>query len=67
MEYTMATQVTQRKSWTDDEVQNLRKLARENTPTRVIALKLGRSESSVRSKAQEEGISLKPANHSPYG
>jgi hypothetical protein len=41
-------------------------MARANTPTRVIGLKLQRSETSVRSKAQREGISLKPANRSPY-
>jgi hypothetical protein len=63
----MATQVTQRKPWTEDEIQELRQLARENTPTRVIAMKLSRSESSVRSKAQETGISLKPTNQSPFG
>jgi hypothetical protein len=56
-----------RKPWTDQHLQQLRKLANENTPTRVIGLKLGRTEGSVRSKAASEGISLKPANQSPYG
>ena len=41
-------------------------LARENTPTRVIGLKLGRPEAGVRAKASEKGISLKPTNQSPY-
>lgn len=54
------------KAWTPQEVKELRKLAKENTPTRVIGLKLGRSESSVYSKASDEGISLKPTNQSPY-
>lgn len=53
--------------WTKDDVAQLRKLAKENTPTRVIGLKLGRTESSVRSKAQDIGLSLKPVNQSPYG
>jgi hypothetical protein len=53
--------------WTSDEVARLRKLAKENTPTRVIGMKLGRSESSVRSKAQSIKLSLKPVNQSPYG
>jgi hypothetical protein len=53
--------------WTSEEVARLRKLAKENTPTRVIGLKLGRSESSVRSKAQAIKLSLKPVNQSPYG
>ena len=56
-----------RKPWTDDQLQQLRKLANENTPTRVIGLKLGRTEGSVRAKAANEGISLKPTNQSPYG
>lgn len=54
------------KSWTPEEVKELRNLAKENTPTRVIGLKLGRTENSIRSKAQSEGISLKPTNQSPY-
>jgi hypothetical protein len=54
------------KSWTGAQVSKLRTLAKENTPTRVIGLKLGRSEGAVRTKAQENGISLKPANQSPY-
>ena len=54
------------KSWTAADVRMLRELARQNTPTRVIGLKLGRTEISVRGKAQREGISLKPTNRSPY-
>ena len=54
-------------SWTKEDVKELRELARQNTPTRVIGLKLGRSESSVRDRASKEGISLKPSNQSPYG
>lgn len=54
------------KQWTPAEVRQLEKLADENTPTRVIGIKLGRSEDSVRSKAADEDISLKPTNQSPY-
>ncbi len=54
------------KDWSAGEVRTLRQLARQNTPTRVIGLKLGRSEIAVRGKAQREGISLKPTNRSPY-
>lgn len=53
--------------WSDDEVAQLKKLAAENTPTRVIGLKLGRTEDAVYAKASELGISLKPTNQSPYG
>jgi hypothetical protein len=53
--------------WTPAEVQELDKLAAGNTPTRIIGLKLGRTEAGVRGKASEEGISLKPTNQRPYG
>jgi len=52
--------------WTPQEVRQLRSLARGNTPTGVISLKLQRPPAAIRSKAQREGISLKPANRSPY-
>ncbi len=54
------------KIWTPGDVQQLKQLAAGNTPTRVIGLKLGRTEDAIRSKAQQEGISLKPTNQSPY-
>lgn len=55
------------KAWTSTQVAQLRELAKKNTPTRVIGLKLGRTEGGIRAKASEEGISLKPTNQSPYG
>lgn len=54
------------KEWSSKEVSNLRSLAHQNTPTRVIGLKLGRTEGSVRTKASEANISLKPTNQRPY-
>jgi hypothetical protein len=54
------------KHWSSADKRQLRTLARENTPTRVIGLKLGRTEEAVRSKASQEGVSLKPTNQSPY-
>ncbi|MGV3518172.1 hypothetical protein [Luteitalea sp.] len=54
-------------SWTAQDVKQLRQLAKENTPTRVAALKLDRTPSAVQNKASAEGISLKPTNQSPYG
>jgi hypothetical protein len=56
----------QGKAWSDKEVGQLKKLTDQNTPTRVMGLKLGRTEDSVRSKASEKNISLKPTNQSPY-
>lgn len=47
-------------------VKQVRQLALENTPTRVMALKLQRTEASVRAIAADNKISLKPTNQSPY-
>lgn len=55
------------KPWTADQVRDLKDLAKGNTPTRVIGLKMKRTEQSIRSKAQSENISLKPTNQKPYG
>ena len=55
------------KLWTADDLKELKVLAKGNTPTRVIGLKMGRSENAVQSRASREGISLKPTNQSPYG
>lgn len=54
------------KAWTNTDIKQLKELARENTPTRVIGFKLGRTEDAVRSKASEEDVSLRPTNQSPY-
>lgn len=55
------------KEWTPSEVRQLKELAKGNTPTRVIGIKLGRTENAIYNKASEEGISLAPTNQSPYG
>lgn len=54
------------KHWTPAEEKQLKALAKENTPTRVIGLKLGRPVGGVQNKASEIGVSLKPTNQSPY-
>ena len=54
------------KPWTGSDVSQLRSLARGNTPTRVISLKIGRTPAAVQTKASEKGISLAPPNQSPY-
>ena len=54
------------KRWTTTQLRQLRHLARQNTPTRVIGLKLGRTENAVRTKASEKGVSLKLRNQSSY-
>ena len=55
------------KPWDPKAVKELKRLVEVNTPTRVIGLKLGRTEDAIRAKAAKEGISLKPTNQSPYG
>lgn len=54
------------KAWDAKEVSQLKSLAKKNTPTRVIGLKLGRTENAVQAKASENKISLRPTNQSPY-
>jgi hypothetical protein len=52
--------------WSTRDEQQLRHMARENTPTRVIGLELGRTPDAVQSKASELNVSLRPTNQSPY-
>ena len=54
------------KRWTDPEEKKLAQLAEQNTPTRVIGLKLGRPVGGVYAKVKELDISLRPTNRSPY-
>lgn len=46
-------------------VRQVKELAKENTPTRVIGGKIGRTEGAVRNIASDNNISLKPTNQSP--
>ena len=57
----------QRQRWSPHDLETLRTLAAGNTPTRVIGLKLGRSEQAVHRMASRQGVSLKPVNQAPYG
>ncbi len=54
------------KPWGPQEDRMLAGLARSNTPTRVAGLLLGRAEDSIRNRASQLDISLKPTNQSPY-
>jgi hypothetical protein len=54
------------KCWTSAERAELAKLAKGNTPTRVIGLKLKRTPDAIQSQAHRQKVSLKPANRSPY-
>jgi hypothetical protein len=63
---TMSTRNTG-KTWSKADNFTLKVLAKGDTPTRVIGLKLGRSESAIYSQASKLGVNLKPTNQSPYG
>jgi hypothetical protein len=60
------TPPNQGKHWSNQDVRQLQTLVGQNTPTRVIGLKMGRSPEAIYAKASDKGISLKPANQSPY-
>jgi hypothetical protein len=54
-----------RQPWTKGDEKQLKKLAKGNTPTGLLAYELERSEDAIRGKASEIGLSLKPVNRSP--
>jgi hypothetical protein len=54
-----------RRDWTEADLKNMKTLVKQNTPTRLIAMKLERTVTSVYGKAAREGISLAPTNRSP--
>lgn len=56
----------QGKQWTPAQESQLKKLAKGNTPTRVIGLKIGRTPGAVQAKAQDLNVSLMPPNQRPY-
>jgi hypothetical protein len=53
------------KPWTKDDIAQLKELAKENRPLRIIGIKLGRSPYAIRTKASEKGISLRRTIQSP--
>ena len=54
------------KPWTDTDVNTLKELSKGNTPTGVMSIKLGRTETAIYAKAAELKVPLKPVNQSPY-
>src|SRR3954447_18071595 len=51
--------------WSSDDVKQLKTLIKQNTPTRVIGVKVRRTEASVRQHAFRLGLSLRPTNRAP--
>jgi len=54
------------KPWKQEDNKQLKKLAKGDTPTPLIAYKLKRTTEAIYAKAKELNISLKPVNKSPY-
>lgn len=52
--------------WTPAHDAQFRKVNRENTPTRAMGFKLGRTEASIYGRATALRESLKQTNQSPY-
>jgi hypothetical protein len=52
------------KPWSKSDLKQLKELANENTPTRVIGLKLGRTPDAIYTQASLQGVSLEPPNRS---
>ncbi|MES0489870.1 MAG: hypothetical protein ABUK01_07770 [Leptospirales bacterium] len=48
------------KDWTENDIAELKKLAKQKTDTDTIAKKLGRSKSAVYTKASDHNITLMP-------
>lgn len=56
------------KEWSNQEINDLQRLANQNTPTRVIGLKLGRTSDAVRTKAARKTFhSSRRINHHTIG
>jgi hypothetical protein len=58
--------LNQGKLWTNEDVSGLDTLAQQNTPTRLIAIKMGRTLEAISRKAKQKGISLKSTDQLPY-
>jgi hypothetical protein len=54
------------KPWTPADRAELARLARGDTPSGVIGLKLKRTPVAIQSQASRLGVSLMPPNRSPY-
>jgi hypothetical protein len=54
------------KLWTEQDIKQLKKLIKENTPTRVIGIELGRTPDAIYTKVSDLDLSLKPTNQAPY-
>lgn len=55
-----------RAPWDREDDRYLRELAGENTPTRVMGIKLRRTPDAVRGRARTLHVSLRPWNQRPY-
>jgi hypothetical protein len=58
--------LNQGKPWTNEDMSELDTLAQQNTPTHLIAMKMGRTLDAIYRKAKQKGISLKSTDQLPY-
>jgi hypothetical protein len=58
--------LNQGKPWTNEDVSELDMLAQQNMPSRLIAMKMGRTLEAIYRKAKQKGISLKSTDQLPY-
>jgi len=52
--------------WSTKDISMLKELAKGNTPTGVMSIKLGRTKDAIYTKASDINLSLKPTNKPPY-
>ena len=55
------------KPWTPGELSELKALLRQNTPTRVLGLRLRRTASAIQAKANDLGLSTRPLTRRAQG
>jgi hypothetical protein len=55
------------KPWTAEDLRAIKRMVREDTPTRVMSTTLGRTEAAIYVKASQEGISLRRASNRGNG
>jgi hypothetical protein len=55
------------KQWTPADIKQLKQEIKQNTPTRLMGLHLGRSPEAIQQKANDLDLSTKPTNQRPYG
>jgi hypothetical protein len=64
-EFVVKVPANHRQPWKPSDDRLLKELIRENTPTRVMGIKLERTPEAVQQHANQIGLSTKPVNQRP--